>query len=69
MRLDSCKGINHSIKSVGTVLTVIKNTSASPISGGFSNLQNGSTFTSNGNNFQVSYTGGTGNDLTMKVVP
>ncbi len=54
---------------VGTVFTVINNTSASPISGTFSNLPNGSIFTSNGNNFKVNYTGGTGNDLTLKVVP
>jgi autotransporter-associated beta strand protein len=55
--------------TVGTVFTVINNTSASPIAGTFSNLANGSVFTSNGNNFQASYTGGTGNDLTLTVVP
>ena len=54
---------------VGTVFTVINNTSASPIAGTFSNLPNGSIFTSNNNNFKVNYTGGTGNDLTLKVVP
>jgi hypothetical protein len=53
----------------GTVFTVIDNTSGSPIAGTFSNLANGSVFTSNGNNFQASYTGGTGNDLTLTVVP
>jgi hypothetical protein len=53
----------------GTVLTVINNTSASAIVGTFSNLPNGSTFASNGNNFQVNYRGGTGNDLTLTVVP
>ena len=37
--------------------------------GGEPNLPNGSIFTSNGNNFKASYTGGTGNDLTLKVVP
>ena len=55
--------------TVGTVFTVINNISANPISGTFSNLPNGSTFTSNGNNFQASYTGGKGNDLTLTVVP
>jgi autotransporter-associated beta strand protein len=55
--------------TVGTVLTVINNASANPISGAFSNLANGSVFTSNGNNFQASYTGGNGNDLTLTVVP
>jgi fibronectin-binding autotransporter adhesin len=53
---------------VSTVFTVINNTSTNPIAGTFSNLANGSTFTSNGNTFKVSYTGGTGNDLTLKVV-
>jgi hypothetical protein len=55
--------------TVGTVFTVINNTSASPIAGTFSNLADGSVFASNGNNFQASYTGGTGNDLTLTVVP
>ena len=53
--------------TVGTVFTVINNTSAHPISGAFSNLSDGSVFTSNGNNFQVSYEGGSGNDLTLTV--
>ena len=55
--------------TVGTVFTVINNTSANPIFGTFSNLSNGSVFASRGNNFQASYTGGTGNDLTLTVVP
>jgi len=55
--------------TVGTVFIVINNTSASPISGSFSNLADGLVFTSNGNNFQASYTGGDGNDLTLSVVP
>ena len=55
--------------ATGTVFTVINNTSANPIFGTFSNLSDGSVFTSNGNNFQVSYTGDTGNDLTLTVVP
>jgi autotransporter-associated beta strand protein len=54
---------------MGTVFTVINNTSANPISGRFSNLSDGSVFTSNGNNFQASYEGGNGNDLTLTVVP
>ncbi len=55
--------------TTGTVLTVINNTSTSAIVGTFSNLPNGSTFASNGNNFQVNYRGGTGNDLTLTIVP
>jgi len=55
--------------TTGTVLTVINNTSASAIVGRFSNLPDRSIFASNGNNFQVNYRGGTGNDLTLTVVP
>ena len=55
--------------TAGTVLTVINNTSASAIVGTFSNLADGDMFTSGGNTFQASYTGGTGNDLTLTVVP
>jgi fibronectin-binding autotransporter adhesin len=53
----------------GLVLTVIKNTAATPISGTFSNLPDGAIVTVNGNNLQASYTGGDGNDLTLTVVP
>jgi hypothetical protein len=53
----------------GTVLTVISNTGVAPIAGTFNNLADGSTFTADGNTFQVSYEGGTGNDLTLTVVP
>jgi len=51
----------------GTVFTIIDNTSATPIAGNFSNLPDGSTFTSNGNTYKVNYEGGTGNDLTLTV--
>ena len=54
--------------SQGLALTLISNTSANPISGTFSNLPDGSIITINGNNFQASYTGGDGNDLTLTVV-
>jgi autotransporter-associated beta strand protein len=53
----------------GTVFTAISNTSANPIAGIFANLPDGSTFTAGRNNFQVSYSGGDGNDLTLTVVP
>jgi hypothetical protein len=55
--------------SQGLVLTVISNTSANPISGSFANLPDGGIVTINGNNFQASYSGGDGNDLTLTVVP
>ncbi len=53
----------------GLPLTLISNTSANPISGTFSNLPDGGIVTLNGNNFQASYEGGDGNDLTLTVVP
>ncbi len=53
----------------GLTLTVISNTSANPIIGAFSNLPDGGIVTVNNNNFQASYEGGDGNDLTLTVVP
>ena len=53
----------------GIVLTVINNTAATPISGAFSNLGDGSTITVGSNTYQVDYEGGDGNDLTLTVVP
>jgi len=55
--------------TAGTVFTAISNTSATPIAGTFANLPDGSTFTVGRNAFQVSYSGGDGNDLTLTVVP
>ncbi len=52
----------------GKVFTVINNTSANPIAGAFSNLSDGSTFSSNGNKYKANYEGGDGNDLTLTVV-
>ena len=54
--------------TAGTVFTVISNTSATPISGTFSNMADNSTFTAGRNKFQASYEGGDGNDLTLTVV-
>ncbi len=53
----------------GAVFTIISNTRSAPIAGTFSNLADGTTFTSNGNTFKVDYQGGNGNDLTLTVVP
>ena len=55
--------------ATGAVFRVIDNISGLPISGTFTNLPNGLVFASNGNNFKVNYAGGTGNDLTLEVVP
>jgi autotransporter-associated beta strand protein len=53
--------------SLGTTFIVIDNTSSTPIDGFFNNLADNSTFTANGNTYQVSYEGGTGNDLAFTV--
>ncbi|HWH90263.1 MAG TPA: autotransporter-associated beta strand repeat-containing protein, partial [Candidatus Binatia bacterium] len=53
---------------LGTVFTIISNTAATPISGTFANLPDGSTFTVGNNTFHVSYEGSDGNDLTLTVV-
>jgi autotransporter-associated beta strand protein len=57
------------ILTQGIVLTVIKNTAATPIVGTFSNLPDGAIVNVNGNNLQASYEGGDGNDLTLTVAP
>ena len=54
---------------LGQVFTAINNTATSAITGRFHNLADGAIVTVNGNNFQASYTGGDGNDLTLTVVP
>lgn len=63
--------IGHTMGTLtqGMVLTLISNTSVNPVSGTFNNLPDGSIVTISGNNFQVSYEGGDGNDLTLTVVP
>ena len=53
----------------GMVLTLIKNTAATPISGTFCNLPDGGIVNVNGNNLQASYSYSDGNDLTLTVVP
>src|SRR5438477_6765046 len=49
--------VDHSTAALtaGTGFTVIANTSANPIFGRFSNLADGSTFTSNGTHFRTNY--------------
>ena len=53
----------------GTTFTVIENTSADPISGTFANLADDAIITIGSTDFQASYEGGDGNDLTLTVVP
>jgi autotransporter-associated beta strand protein len=51
--------------SIGTIFTIIHNSSGKPISGTFAGLADGATFTEDGMTFQISYKGGGGNDVTL----
>jgi fibronectin-binding autotransporter adhesin len=62
------KAIANKKLIAGEVFAAISNTSATPISGTFANLADGSTVTVGRNKYQVSYSGGDGNDLTLTVV-
>jgi autotransporter-associated beta strand protein len=59
----------NTLRLAGTTFTPIRNTAAAAINGRFGNLADGSTVTVGVNKFQVSYSGGDGNDLTLTVVP
>ena len=59
--------LGTAVLTSGTVFTIIDNTAATPITGAFGNLANGSTVVVGSNTYLVSYTGGTGNDLTLTV--
>lgn len=63
------QGTAQGTLKTGLTLTAISNTAAMPITGTFSNLPDGAILTASGNNFQASYAGGDGNDLTLTVVP
>jgi autotransporter-associated beta strand protein len=66
--LFSAVALDNGLLPVGTILRAISNTSASPISGTFANLADGAIVTIGANNYQASYEGGDGNDLTLTVV-
>lgn len=57
--------------SAGQTYTIIDNDSTDAVTGNFTNLPEGATFTVSGYVFQVTYKGGDGNDvvLTVKSVP
>jgi autotransporter-associated beta strand protein len=61
--------VGTAILPAGTAFTVISNTAVTPIAGTFANLADGSTVVIGSNTYQVSYSGGDGNDLTLTVVP
>lgn len=53
----------------GASFTVISNIASTLINGTFANLPDGAILSVGGNNLQASYSGGDGNDLTLRVVP
>jgi autotransporter-associated beta strand protein len=67
--LISITDLDNAVLVSGTVLRVINNISAAPITGTFVNLPDGSTVSIGNNTFQANYEGGDGNDLTLTVVP
>jgi uncharacterized repeat protein (TIGR01451 family) len=54
--------------SVGDVFRIIDNTGGSPVSGTFLDLPEGAIFIDSGYAWKISYTGGTGNDVTLTVL-
>jgi fibronectin-binding autotransporter adhesin len=55
--------------TAGAVLTVINNDAADAVTGTFTGMPEGSLLLTNGYGFQISYVGGTGNDVVLKHVP
>jgi hypothetical protein len=53
------------IPPFGMAFTIIDNDGTDPVVGTFAGLPQGATFTSGGQDFRVSYVGGTGNDVTL----
>ncbi|MEY3897120.1 MAG: hypothetical protein RLZZ214_2641 [Verrucomicrobiota bacterium] len=52
----------------GSTFTILNKTSTGAISGTFAGIANNSTFAADGYTFQVSYTGGTGNDIVLTLI-
>lgn len=56
------------VAGVGSVIVLVDNTGSSAVSGTFNGLPEGATYTVGGQTFVISYTGGTGNDITARAV-
>jgi autotransporter-associated beta strand protein len=56
---------NGYVPASGTVITIIKNNTGSPVVGTFDNLAQGATVDIGGEEYTISYTGGSGNDVTL----
>ena len=53
----------------GTEITILDNTTVLPVSGVFGGLPEGAQFSAGGSLLEISYAGGTGNDITLAIVP
>ena len=53
---------------IGSIITLIKNDGTDAVSGTFTGLTQGASVTTDFNRFTLSYTGGTGNDVTLTAV-
>ena len=60
--------LNNYTPTPGTTYEIIDNTGGNPISGIFSNLPEGSIFTAGSTDFEITYKGGGGNNVVLKVV-
>jgi hypothetical protein len=60
--------VNNFYPSVNNQFIVIQNDLNEPVTGTFNGLPEGGTFVQNGITFQISYQGGTGNDVVLTVI-
>lgn len=57
------------IPAIGDAFTILANDGTDPIVGTFNGLPEGAVFTSNGKPYQITYAGGTGNDVVLTRIP
>jgi autotransporter-associated beta strand protein len=57
------------VPATGSVFRIVDVTGGSPVTGTFAGLPEGTVFTVGTTQLQISYVGGTGNDVTLTVVP
>lgn len=59
---------NSYVPAVGNTFTIIDNDDTEAVIGTFEGLSEGAEFTQDGVTYQISYVGGDGNDVTLKVI-
>lgn len=57
--------INSFVPAAGNTFTIIDNDGTDAVTGTFAGLPEGATFVADGKRFQITYTGGTGNDVVL----